>query len=178
MTVTDQQLLGAEGPLSSDAGAEAAPLAPPTSTERAAMFAHCFAGQANHLAAQFGGQLWLVGSMLTSLTPGDIDLRLAITREDLVDLFGDDNIDCTVPWGASSYRRAREELKVSRRMTRRWCIANRTSRPTRHWATRVDFQFWICLFNDDGNPIGREEKPRLRLDTLPLGFLDAGRGEP
>lgn len=148
-----------------------------TPRERADSFARIFAGQANHLAAQFGGQLWLVGSMLTSLTPGDVDLRLAITREDLVAWFGDDNLDCVVPWGESSYRRAREELKQSRRMTRRWCAFKGSA--GRHWATRIDFQFWICLLGDDGEPLdGRAKGPRLRLDTLPADFLNAGRGDP
>lgn len=150
-----------------------------TPLQHAETFAHCFRGQANHLAMQFGGPLYLFGSMLTSHDPGDVDLRLCIEREDLACWFGDDNLDCTVPWGASSYIRTREELKQSRRMTRRWCRVKRVSRPWR-WAPRIDFQFRISLMSEsDGLPIfGDDTRPRMRLDDVPIAYFTAGRNEP
>lgn len=147
-------------------------------TELAETFAHCFKGQANHLAMQFGGPVYLVGSMLTSEAPGDVDLRLAISREDIEALFGTDNVDCHGDWGAASFRRCREELKQSRRMTRRWCRTQRTSRAWDADLPRIDFQFVIVLFDDLNEPIFGVDKPRLRLDSVPSAMFTAGRGEP
>ena len=51
---------------------------PPTPLDRGQAFARCMRGFGNELAAMFGGPLYLVGSMLTSDAPGDIDLRLML----------------------------------------------------------------------------------------------------
>ncbi len=63
---------------------------PPTPMERAAAFARMMRGFGNELAALFGGPLYLVGSILTSHTPGDIDLRLMLDRETCILYWGDD----------------------------------------------------------------------------------------
>lgn len=145
-----------------------------TPLERAEMFALKFRGQANHLAFQFGGPVYMVGSMLTAATPGDIDIRCVIAREDADLWFGADSDGTGIDWTAGSFARAREELKVSRRMTRRW--SNRGWWPE---ATRIDFQFQISLFDDTGDPIhSHGDRPRLRLDRVPNDLLIAGRGDP
>lgn len=132
------------------------------------MFAMNFTDQANSIAYQWGGPLYVVGSMLTSTQPGDLDLRLAIAREDLIALFGKGADEQGSEWSRGRHWKNREELKQSRRLTRRW---------RRAWAPRVDFQFCISLFYDDGGPIWGE-RPRRRLDTVPLEHFNAGRGEP
>lgn len=110
------------------------------------MFALRFRANANSYAMQFGGPLYLVGSVLTSLEPGDIDLRLCLERADMEALFGGDVEDRSLEWSAPRWRREREQLKQSRRLTRRW----RGGCP----AWRFDFQFQICLMSDsDGLPI-------------------------
>lgn len=141
-----------------------------TPLERAESFALAFRGNANAIAFQFGGPLYLVGSMLTSLTPGDIDLRLAISREDLIALFGAGADEQSFEWSPARMWMEREQLKQTRRLTRRWRHA---------YAPRFDFQFQIVLFGDDGAPIfGHRDKPRLRLDAVPDDHLQAGKGDP
>lgn len=144
-----------------------------TPRERAELFAVKFRGQANHLAFQFGGPLYLVGSYLHAEMPGDIDLRLLIAREDADLWFGIDCDGVGIDWNPGSFARCREELKVSRRMTRRYS--------DRAWwpgALRIDFQFSITLFSDFGDPIHANDKPRIRLDVVPLEMLRAGKGDP
>lgn len=139
--------------------------------QQAQDFAIRFRGNANSLAVAYGGPLYLVGSVLTSLEPGDIDLRLQLGRDDLETWFGKDFDSHGLEWSAAKWRLEREQLKQSRRLTRRW----RGGCP----AWRFDFQFQSTLFSDlDGLPIMRENKPHLRLDTVPLGFFAAGRGDP
>lgn len=142
---------------------------PPTPMERAATFARSIAGFANELAMLFGGPLYLVGSSLTSTAPGDRDLRLMLDRETCVLYWGED-------FGGPSWEaprgwlaRKREELKQSRRLTRTF----------RGHGPRIDFQFQCALFSEiDGEPIGHEGKPRLRLDAVPRELFEAGRGDP
>ena len=138
--------------------------------EQADTFALRFRAWANSYAMAYGGPLYLVGSMLTSLEPGDIDLRLQLTREDLELWFGKDFDSHGLEWSPARWRLEREQLKQSRRLTRIWkggCPA---------W--RFDFQFQSTLFSDfDGLPIMREGKPFLRLDTVPLSYFAAGRGD-
>jgi hypothetical protein len=143
-----------------------------TPLERAEMFAIRFRGAANHLALQFGGPLYLVGSALTSLTPGDIDLRLLLDRADCEALWGRrwDHDGCE--WSAGQLARHREELKQSRRLTRHW---KGGAFPC--GVRRFDFQFQSALFAAD-RPV-MPDKPFMRLDTIPLNILlDAGRGDP
>lgn len=146
-----------------------------TPRETAEIFALKFRGQATHLAYQFGGPVYLVGSALTSPKPGDIDIRLVIAREDAVTFFGDRCDDSTpFDWPPGKHLKHREELKQSRRMTRGWS----GTLLTLFGAMRVDFQFQIGLFNDtSGLPIF-DDKPRIRLDAMPLEYFDAGRGAP
>lgn len=141
-----------------------------TPQQRAETFAMRFRSNANSLAMAYGGPLYLVGSMLTSLEPGDIDLRLQLTREDLELMFGKDFNAYHLEWSAGQWALEREQLKQSRRLTRRW----RGGCGPR----RFDFQFQSTLFSDiTGLPIMREDKPSLRLDTVPLSYFDAGRGD-
>lgn len=150
----------------------AAPGAALSPRERAELFALRFRGQANHLAFQFGGPVYLVGSYLTAEIPGDVDIRCLIEREDADLWFGKDSDRTGVEWTPGSFARAREELKQSRRLTRRWKLGNGRTR------AKIDFQLQIALFSDaTGEPI-QDDRPRLRLDTVPNDMLRAGRGEP
>lgn len=147
---------------------------PMTPLEHARLFALRFRGNANHLAIAYGGPLYLVGSALTSLTPGDIDLRLLLDREDCVAMWGQRFDNSDLEWSAGKLARHREELKQSRRLTRRWKGGAGLG------VRRFDFQFQCGLFTDteDRHPVMREQ-PFLRLDTVPIGILlDAGRGDP
>jgi hypothetical protein len=138
--------------------------------ERAEEFALRFRGWANSLAMAYGGPLYLVGSLLTSAEPGDVDLRLQLAREDMLLWFGEDFDSHGLEWSPAKWRRTREELKQSRRLTRTW---------RGYPARRFDFQFQCALFSDfDGLPIMREDKLSLRLDTVPLSYFAAGRGDP
>lgn len=141
-----------------------------TPRERAEMFAAAFRGQANNLAFQFGGPVYLVGSYLTAEHPGDIDIRQLLAVEDLELWFGPVWQGIGQDWEPTALARHREELKQSRRMTRRW---RRGATTARH----IDFQFQNALFNDAGEPI-QDERPRLRLDAVPNDMLRAGRGDP
>lgn len=138
-----------------------------TPRERAEMFALRFRGTANSYALGYGGPVYLVGSMLTSLAPGDIDIRCLIAREDVELWFGADADRTGSPeWSPGAFAMHREMLKQSRRLTRRWKMG------------RFDFQFQVALFSDiTGEPI-QDDRPRLRLDAVPLEMLAAGRGEP
>lgn len=146
--------------------------ATPTPHEKAESFASRFRRQANSYALTYGAPLYLVGSMLTSERPGDIDIRVMILREDIEQLFGP-NVEGIPDWTPATYARAREELKQSRRLTRRWC------RVGKDWGTRIDFQFQISLNSyATGLPIMRDDKPSMRLDNVPLDMFNAGRGDP
>lgn len=147
----------------------AAQVSDPTPGELAAEFALRFRGHANSFAMAYGGPLYLVGSMLTSLEPGDVDLRLQLGREDLELWFGKDFDSHGIDWAPGRWRLEREQLKQSRRLSRMW-----RGYPCR----RFDFQFQSTLFSEfDGLPIMREG-PFLRLDTVPLHYFAAGRGDP
>lgn len=151
---------------------------PPELTPRevAEGFALAFRRTANSYALAYGGPLYLVGSMLTSLEPGDIDIRVMIERGDIEQMFGE-NVDGIPSWSPATYAKAREELKQSRRLTRRWCRGGWLF-AGRSWGTRVDFQFQISLTGESGLPVMRDDKPSLRLDDVPLSYFTAGRGEP
>ena len=140
-----------------------------TPAEQAEEFAVRFRGWANSFALAYGGPLYLVGSLLTSMEPGDVDLRLHLEREDMLLWFGEDFDAHGLEWSPAKWRRAREELKQSRRLSRMW---------RGYPARRFDFQFQCAMFSDiDGLPIMRD-KPSLRLDTVPLSYFAAGRGDP
>lgn len=141
--------------------------ATPTPRERADAFARMFRGQANGYAFAYGGPVYLVGSYLTAEHPGDIDIRVLLAVEDLELWFGAVWQGIGPDWEPSALARHREELKQSRRATRRFGRGR--------W--RIDFQFQNAIFNDAGDPI-QDARPRLRLDAVPSEMLRAGRGEP
>lgn len=148
-----------------------------TPLEHAEQFAIRFRSNANYLAISYGGPLYLVGSCLTSLTPGDIDLRLMLAREDCEAMWGDRFDHSDLEWSPGKLACHREELKQSRRLTRRWKGGAGFGGCVR----RFDFQFQSALFSDDPDrhPIMREDRPALRLDAIPIDILlDAGRGDP
>lgn len=140
-----------------------------TPAERAEHFALSFRNNANHLAVQFGGPVYLVGSVLTSLSPGDVDLRCLIEREDAWALFGKDCDDVHAEWGPGRLARGREELKQSRRLTRRW---------RGYPARRFDFQFQIVIWDDARTAPILDDRPRIRLDRIPNDFFQVGRNDP
>lgn len=130
-------------------------------------FVFMFQGEANGLALMFGAPLFLVGSALTSTDPGDIDLRMIITADDAVAMFGPEAHQARVEWKWSHFKMAREELKQSRRLTKRWrhIWTHDAERPM-----RFDFQFQI----GDKHPT----KPKCRLDKVPDEMFAAGKGDP
>ena len=144
---------------------------PPAPIERAQEFAIRFRGNANSLAMAYGGPLYLVGSMLTSHEPGDVDIRILLEREKLEMWFGEDfDAHKSIEWTPAKFRLEREQLKQSVRLSRRW---------RGYPARRFDVQFQSCLMSDfDGLPIMREGKPTLRLDTVPLDYFRAGWSDP
>ncbi len=144
-----------------------------TPLERAQAFAAAFRGNANSYAFAYGGPVYLVGSMLTAPLPGDIDIRCLVAREDLELWFGSDFDNVGSDWTPGAFSRHREELKQSRRLTRRWSggyvwVGRRL---------RIDFQFQSALFGVSGEPV-QDDRPRLRLDAVPSEMLRAGLGEP
>lgn len=136
----------------------------PTSTVEG--FSFMFQGEANGLSLMFGGPLYLVGSALHTSEPGDLDVRLILTADDVVAMFGPDAQNRHVEWKRSHLMMAREELKQSRRLTRRWRHAwhHDVARPM-----RFDFQFQV----GDHAP----SKPKHRLDKVPDEMFNAGRGD-
>lgn len=140
----------------------------PTPRERAEMFARTFRGQANSYAFAYGGPVYLVGSFLTAASPGDIDIRVLLAVEDLELWFGAVWQGIGPDWEPSAFARHREELKQSRRVTRRFGRGR----------YRIDFQFQNALFDDVGIVIRGNDRPRLRLDAVPDEMLRAGRGDP
>jgi len=155
--------------------AEPEPTPVQTPREQAETFALRFRSNANYLAIAYGGPLYLVGSALTSLVPGDIDLRLLLDRTDCEAMWGERFDQSDLDWSPGKLARHREELKQSRRLTRRWRGGAGFG-----GARRFDFQFQTGPFTDGGDrhPV-MPDKPFLRLDTIPMDvLLDAGRGDP
>jgi hypothetical protein len=123
----------------------------------------------NSHASAYGGPIYLVGSALATLEPGDWDLRCMLERPALDLWFGEgwdlENFD-KPGWPPSRVALHREQLKQSRRLTRQL-------------KRRVDFKLESCLYSDvDGLPIMRGGKPHLRMDDLPLSLFKAGFGDP
>ena len=139
-------------------------------TPRARTFAGIFRGNANSIAFAYGGPVFLVGSYITDEMPGDIDIRVLLAVEDLELWFGPVWQGIGHDWEPGAFRRHRDELKQSRRLTRRW------HGPTN--GMRIDFQFQNSLFDDEGEAFQPDERPRIRLDAVPNSMLRAGRGEP
>jgi len=132
-------------------------------------FANNFRHQANALAMAYGGPMYLVGSMLKRVDPGDVDLRIMLERDQLEMWFGEGFDD---PWWQkpAKLRLEREQLKQSVRLSRRW---------RGYPARRYDFQFQCVLLGDNGLPISTPSRgPVLRLDDIPLSTFRAGWTDP
>ncbi len=114
---------------------------------------------ANSLAALYGGPVYLVGSALYKENPLDYDIRIPLSEEDIVRRFGkpgklDDNFTWEQDW-----RLYYDCLKQSRRLARGLLF-------------RVDFQIQTLRHFE-----AHKDMPRLRLDSAPEGFFEAGKGE-
>lgn len=125
-------------------------------------FVFAFRPNADSLAMLYGAHLYLVGSALTSEHPGDMDVRVCLSGEDWLRLFGR-----KLPpeegqvFSPQRWKEEREALKQSRRMSRRY-----------DYRWRIDLQFQI-----DG-VFASHPGPKYQLDTTPDHYLQAGFGEP
>lgn len=111
--------------------------------------------QANGLASMFGGPIWMVGSALRLVDPGDVDLRCVIGDHDWRRLFG---LTDKLNGERTRMRRYREELKQSRRLAR-------------GFGYRFDFQF------QSAETFAAKHGPRVRVDTVPDEVFTAGMGD-
>lgn len=144
-----------------DAGDEhvAAPAAP-APEPASAWFRLSARTTANAIACRLGGPVYLCGSALSVWRPADYDVRVVLAEHDLARLFGKakprgDGLD----WTERDLRRGREQLKQSRRLSRRF-------------RCNVDFQI-----QTEAEHAAHEGCPRLRLDTVPDDVLAAGMGD-
>lgn len=138
--------------------------------ERVRAFAEAFRGNANSLAMAYGGPMYLVGSMLKRVDPGDVDLRIMLERDQLEMWFGKGWDDPY--WNEpAKLRIEREQLKQSVRLSRRW---------RGYPARRFDLQFQCVLLSDvDGLPIASPSRGlRLRLDNVPVASFRVGWTDP
>lgn len=143
-----------------DAGDEHAAPRVPTTPPAADWLSLVMRPTANSLACRLGGPVYLCGSALTVARPADVDVRVVLAEHDIERLFGrpkprGDGLD----WTERDLRRGREQLKQSRRLSRRF-------------RCNVDFQ--IQTEDEHAAHAGR---PRLRLDTVPDDVLAAGLGD-
>ena len=128
----------------------------------ALFWALSFRGLANSFASRYGGPLFLVGSALSMASPADYDVRVIVESEDYRRLFGEPGAlsgDGEDVFTTQTWARLREELKQSRRCSRRM-------------RCNVDFQIQV------GYQAKYRDRPALRLDRARSDFFDAGRGEP
>lgn len=123
----------------------------------ASWFSRSAARTACAFATRYGGPVYLVGSALREERPGDFDVRLVLDERDLVRLFGERRIvqERWWDWTEQDQRRGREQLKQSRRLSRRF-------------RCNVDFQFQSKLEAE------RYAGPKLRLDTVPAATFEVG----
>lgn len=121
-------------------------------------FCLSFVGQANQLAARYGGPVYLVGSALTCETPSDFDVRVIITQADADRLYGTDTTrTLEAVWSMQSWRMAYDALKQSRRSTRAYA-----------GMATIDVQIQV------GEQDCYKDKPRRRLDQAPAWLWRAG----
>mgnify|MGYP000691666642 CR=1 FL=1 len=145
-----------------DTGDEHAPPAPPSPPDPPASEWFCLSarGTANAIACRLGGPVYLTGSALTQARPADVDVRVVLADHDLARLFGKEKPrDDVFDWSERDLRRGREQLKQSRRLSRRF-------------RCNVDFQI-----QTEAEHAAHEGRPRLRLDTVPDEALGAGLGD-
>lgn len=116
---------------------------------------------ANAYACRLGGPVYLVGSALTSSRPADVDIRVVLDDRDLVRLFGPPKLrDGDIrDWSTQELRQGREQLKQSRRLSRRFNC-------------NVDFQIQTAH-----EFAAHEGHACLRIDTIPDEVFTAGHGD-
>lgn len=142
-----------------DPGDEDAPPAPEVEERPPAFwFLRNIRRSANAIACRLGGPVYLVGSALDVLRPADFDIRVVLTEPDLLRLFGPDKFrnGDWADWTEREVRMGREQLKQSRRLSRRF-------------RCNVDFQI-----QTEADLKRYEGRPRLRLDTVPDETFSAG----
>jgi tRNA nucleotidyltransferase/poly(A) polymerase len=144
-----------------DPGDEHAPPAPSTPAPGSTWFALSALRTANAIACRLGGPVYLVGGALVDVTPHDYDVRVVLTEAELERLFGKHKGRGSgfFDWSEQDLRRGREQLKQSRRMSRRF-------------RCNVDFQIQTVAEHE-----GHVGRPRLRLDSVPDETFLAGVGD-
>lgn len=142
--------------------AAAAPPSPPDAPA-SEWFGLSARSTANAIACRLGGPVYLCGSALSVRRPADYDVRVVLAEHDLARLFGKETQrgDGDIfDWTERDLRRGREQLKQSRRLSRRF-------------RCNVDFQI-----QTEAEHAAHEGRPRLRLDNVPDDVLAAGLGDP
>lgn len=145
-----------------DSGDEhAAPTGDPAPEPAAVWFRLSARTTANALACRLGGPVYLCGSALSVWRPADYDVRVVLAEHDMARLFGRERLQGgdVFDWSERDLRRGREQLKQSRRLSRRF-------------RCNVDFQI-----QTEAEHAAHEGRPRLRLDTVPDDVLAAGMGD-
>lgn len=111
------------------------------------------AGHANALYARFGHPVWLVGSVLTSPEPRDVDIRIMIPTDEFEARFGPWQL-CCADWELGWEQHPK---------TKRWAMA--CAKEGRWFSTllqqNVDFQIQADRLREH-----HADKPRVRLDTM------------
>lgn len=133
--------------------------APPPDPPASEWFAMVARTTANAIACRLGGPVYLCGSAMTLPRPSDLDVRVVLAEHDVARLFGRDKPANIGEWSERELRRGREQLKQSRRMSRRF-------------RCNVDFQI-----QTEAEAAAYEGRPRLRLDAVPDDVLAAGLGD-
>lgn len=133
------------------------PGSPPPRPPLGSWLSYAMGPMADALASMYGGRIYMVGSALQLVDPGDVDIRCRLSLADYERLFGTFHTEEDRP--KIMARRYREELKQSRRL---W----------KAFKYRFDFQFQTEKVFD--SKIG----PRVRVDALDDYVFTGGLGDP
>lgn len=123
-------------------------------------FLEAFQEQANHYAIYYQAPIYLVGSVLTSDNPRDIDVRVVLTERQMYRHYGKViGAKATREWKSWMWRRAADQVKRSRQ-----AVLGMT----------LDFQ--IQSEEESSGYMNNPEKhPRVRIDIVPDWVLNAGK---
>jgi hypothetical protein len=141
------------------------PVLTPAELATAGYFPARFRRMINTIAAYYGAPVYLVGSSLT--TPDrarDLDVRVILDDLDWERLFGapffaEASLSYETP--PSHWARLRENLRESRQLSAMYRV--RIDFQIQHQAEAEKYE--VCV----------PPRPRLRLDSAPEGFFEAGR---